>query len=154
GVLLFSHVAGEYPGGWEPLLDELDRRAAFVMIHPTAPPYEPPTAHPVWAYEFPFETTRAVASLISAGAPARWPRIRWQLAHLGATVPFLAEGLAGLGGAGAHDWLRRVYFDTALSTDPAALAATRALAGRRQIVFGSDFPYATGDSASLFEHGA
>ena len=37
------------------------------MVHPTSPPYALPVAGvPVWVYEFPFETTRAIASLIAA----------------------------------------------------------------------------------------
>lgn len=143
GVVLLSNVGGRYPGDaeWAPLLDELDRRGAYVLVHPTAPPY-PAEQHPVWVYEFPFETTRAVASLISAGAGERWPRIRWQLAHLGGAVPFLAGRLAGLvDPAPALAFLRSLFYDTALVSGPDALCATSAFAGPDQIVLGSDWPY-------------
>ena len=54
--------------------DELDMRGAYVVLHPTAPPYDlPVSGHPPWVYEFPFETTRAIASLITADAPRLWP---------------------------------------------------------------------------------
>lgn len=91
-------------------------------------------------YEFPFETTRAVASLIAAGAPARWPRIRLQVAHLGGTIPFLGARLAGLGDPDAT-FLRRLFYDTALATEPLALAAARDFAAPGHVVFGSDWPY-------------
>jgi aminocarboxymuconate-semialdehyde decarboxylase len=46
GVVLLSHVLGRYPcdPGWAPLLDELDARAAHVLLHPAAPPYALPLA--------------------------------------------------------------------------------------------------------------
>jgi predicted TIM-barrel fold metal-dependent hydrolase len=145
GVVLLSNVLGRYPGdpAWSPLFDELERREAYVMLHPTSPPYALPVAdQPVWVYEFPFETTRAIASLISAGAPQRWPGIRWQVAHLGGTIPFLAERLGALGDpSSTRAFLRGLYYDTALATDPLALATAAELAGHDHIVFGSDWPY-------------
>ena len=156
GVVLLSNVLGRYPGdpSWAPLFDELDARGAYVLLHPAAPPYEPPiAAHPPWVYEFPFETTRAIAGLISAGAPERWPGIRFQVAHLGGTIPFLAERLAGLGEPDqTRAFLQGLFYDTALATDPAALAAAREFAGATQVVLGSDWPYVDGidDTAASF----
>jgi predicted TIM-barrel fold metal-dependent hydrolase len=130
GVVLLSNVLGRYPGdpSWAPLFDELEGRGAYVLLHPAAPPYELPiAAHPPWVYEFPFETTRAIAGLISAGAPERWPGIRFQVAHLGGTIPFLAERLAGLGDpAATRVFLRGLFYDTALATDPLARATSQA----------------------------
>ena len=85
--------AGTYLGdpAWDPVLAELDRRGAYVFVHPTLPPYTPPLAHhPVWLYEFPFETVRAISQLVYAGALERYPGIRFQFAHLGGAAPFLA----------------------------------------------------------------
>ncbi|WP_169542082.1 amidohydrolase family protein [Solirubrobacter soli] len=143
GVVLLSNLLGRYLGepAWEPLFDELDARAAYVLVHPAPPPYTPPAVeHPVWVYEFPFETTRAIATLISAGAPERWPRIRLQVAHLGGAIPFLAQRLASLG-ENAHAFLRRLYYDTALATHPVALQAAEGYADPAHVVFGSDWPY-------------
>jgi predicted TIM-barrel fold metal-dependent hydrolase len=145
GVVLLSNVLGRYPGdpAWTPLLDELSRREAYVLLHPTTPPYPLPLAdQPAWVYEFPFETTRAIAGLIAAGAPQRWPRIRWQVAHLGGTIPFLAERLGALGDPeSTRAFLRGLYYDTALATDPLALTTTRAFAQPGHVVLGSDWPY-------------
>lgn len=83
GLELLTNVAGTYVGdsAWDPLFAELDRRAAYVFVHPCLPPYRPPLAeHPPWLYEFPFETTRAIANLVYSGtlpepaAPLRSPR--------------------------------------------------------------------------------
>ena len=155
GVTLPSNVGGAYPGcaAWAPVLDELDRRGAYVLLHPTAAagPLALPE-HPVWLYEFPFDTTRAVVDLIYSGTLERCPRIRLQVAHLGGTAPFLAHRLASLAArepaqaarapAGVLEHLRRLFYDTGLSNELEPLAATRQLVGFEQVVFGTDWPYA------------
>ena len=99
GVILTSNVAGTYLGdpSGEPLMAELDRRGAYVFLHPTLPPNGIVLGHPAWLYEFPFDTVRALANLIYSGTLERYPRIRWQVAHLGGAAPFLGRA-AGHGG--------------------------------------------------------
>src|SRR5205823_11839696 len=61
GVALLSNVDGIYAGDprIEPVWTELDRRGAYVFLHPAVPPAPPALPeHPVWLYEFPFDTTR------------------------------------------------------------------------------------------------
>ncbi len=155
GVLLLTNVAGIYLGdpAWDLLFDELERRRAYVFVHPTFPPYEPTLGrHPVWLYEFPFETVRAVASLVYSGTLERCPSIRLQLAHLGGAAPFLAHRLASLARrepplaerapAGALAYLARLYYDTGLSNHAPGLAATLEVAPVERVVFGTDWPYA------------
>lgn len=154
GVMLLSNVAGTYLGdpALEPLLAALDEREAYVFVHPGFPPHPPPLAHPVWLYEFPFETVRAVANLIYSGALERHPRIRWQLSHLGGAAPFLAHRLASLADrepdqaaaapAGALAYLGRLFYDTGLANNLPAVTTTKELAGIERIVFGTDWPYA------------
>ena len=154
GVMLLSNVAGTYLGDpvLEPLLSALDARGAYVFVHPGFPPHGLPLSHPVWLYEFPFETVRATTNLIYSGALDRHRRIRWQLSHLGGAVPFLAHRLASLADRepqlaaaapeGALAYLRRLYYDTGLANNGPALAATREVTGLDHIVFGTDWPYA------------
>jgi predicted TIM-barrel fold metal-dependent hydrolase len=156
GVMLLSNTAGIYLGDprWEPLYEELDRRGTYVFVHPAAPPYALPLGreHPLYLYEFPFDTTRALAQLIYSGSLERHPAIRLQFAHLGGTAPFLALRLASLAQfepergqaapAGALEYLRRQYYDTALSADASAIATTREVTSIDHIVFGTDWPYA------------
>ena len=155
GVHLLSNVAGTYLGDpeWDPLFDELDRRGAYVFLHPTLGPGPPPLPqHPAWLYEFPFDTTRAITNLIYSGTLERCPRIRLQVSHLGGTAPFLAHRLASLEAreperatrapAGALAYLRRLYYDTGLSNHALAVRPTLALAEPGRIVFGTDWPYA------------
>jgi predicted TIM-barrel fold metal-dependent hydrolase len=155
GVALLSNVAGIYPGApeWAPLFDELNERKAYVLLHPTAPATPMPAlAYPVWLYEFPFDTTRALTHLIYSGTLERCPEIRLQVAHLGGTAPFLARRLGSLAArepaaaadapAGAGRYLAGLYYDTGLSNDPAAIAATQAVVPAERVVFGTDWPYA------------
>jgi predicted TIM-barrel fold metal-dependent hydrolase len=154
GVFLLTNIGGTYLGdeAWGKLFDELERRGAYVFVHPTLPPHPLPLQHPVWLYEFPFETTRAVAQLVYSGTLERCPGVRIQLAHLGGTVPFLAHRLASLADrepaaaerapAGAPAYLRRLFYDTALSNNRVALASTLEATDLEHVVFGTDWPYA------------
>jgi predicted TIM-barrel fold metal-dependent hydrolase len=156
GVMLLSNTAGVYLGDdrWEPLYEELDRRGTYVFVHPSFPSHAPPLGdeHPVWLYEFPFDTTRALAQLIFSGTLERHPSIRFQFAHLGGAAPFLAHRFASLtereperaqrAPAGALEYLRRQYYDTGLTANAPAIAATREITALEHIVFGTDWPYA------------
>jgi len=155
GVTLLSNVAGTYLGdpAWDPLFGELERRGAYVLLHPTMPPHAPPLPqHPIWLYEFPFDTTRAVVNLIYSGTLERCPSVRIQVSHLGGTAAFLAHRIASLADrepaeaarapAGALEYLRRLYYDTGLSANAVALASTLEVAEASHVVFGSDWPYA------------
>ena len=154
GVMLLSNVGGTYLGDpkWDPLFDELHRRGAYVFVHPAAGPYPPPLDWPVWLYEFPFDTTRAIVHMIYSGVLERCPSIRMQVSHLGGAAPFLAHRLASLAEreprlaqrapAGAFVYLRRLWYDTGLSNNHVALASTLAAVPGNRVVFGTDWPYA------------
>ena len=155
GVALLSNLDGIYPGDerLEPVWTELDRRGTYVFLHPAAP--VPPPAlphHPIWLYEFPFDTTRALANLVYSGTLERATRLRLQVAHLGGTAPFLAHRIDSLAArepnsaaaapSGALAALARCWYDTGLSNHESAVAATAAVIPFEQIVFGTDWPYA------------
>ncbi len=154
GVMLLTNVAGTYLGdpAWEALFEALDERGAYVFVHPGLPPHPLPLPHPVWLYEFTFETVRAVSNLIYSGTLERHPSIRFQLAHLGGAAPFLAHRIASLADrepgraeqapAGALAYLQRLYYDTGLTNNAPALAATLEVTSRDHVVFGTDWPYA------------
>ena len=155
GVILLTNVTGKYLGdpAWDPLFDELERRRAYVFVHPSFPPHALPLPHhPVWLYEFPFETVRAVANLLYSGTLERCPSVRVQLAHLGGAAPFLAHRLASLAGRqpelaaaapkGALAYLRELYYDTGLANHAPGLAATLEVTPVDHVLFGTDWPYA------------
>jgi 6-methylsalicylate decarboxylase len=153
GVALLTNVADVYVGepAWDPVLEALDRRGAYVFLHPTGRPWAPLSQIPVWVAEFPFDTTRALVNLIFSGAIERYPALRLQVAHLGGTAPFLAHRIASVGvrERAFSDFppervlsaLAALYFDTGLSNHVEPIEATLAHVPFEHLVFGSDWPY-------------
>jgi 6-methylsalicylate decarboxylase len=150
GVGLLSNYDGRHLGDplFAPLFDELDGRRAVVHVHPIAPPacrgLLPDYPDPF--IEFPFDTTRAITSLLYAGAFSRWPRISFIFSHGAGAVPMLSErivALAKMTGSVADPLgqLSGLYADAVTTTSRPAFAATSELLGHERIVFGSDYPY-------------
>jgi predicted TIM-barrel fold metal-dependent hydrolase len=155
GVVLFSSQGNRYLGdpGFDPLFQELNRRSAVVFIHPTTVPPGSDVSGlsiPYSLVDFVFDTTRAVTNLLYSGTFERYPAIRYIVSHAGGAVPYLAWRL-GLGELrpdlrarvpqGAAHYLRRLYYDTALSATEQVFASLRQFVPTSQILFGSDFPY-------------
>jgi predicted TIM-barrel fold metal-dependent hydrolase len=154
GIGLLTSCGSQYPGdpAFAPVFDELDRRKAVVYFHPTAAPCSTCLANlPAATLEFPFDTTRAVASLLFSGTFARCRNIRFIFSHAGGAIPFLAERIGRLAGKpeyrsqvpdGAVRELQRLYYDTALSANRLAFASLLELVPPSKILFGSDYPFA------------
>ena len=145
GVALLSNYDGEYLGAprFEPILAELDARGAYVFLHPTQPPggARPPGGLPDPILEFPFETTRAIDSLLRADLLRRYPRIRWHLAHAGGVVPALGDRLARDLSYDPAPVLASLRYDTALASSPQAMAGVRAIAPVEHVLFATDWPF-------------
>jgi predicted TIM-barrel fold metal-dependent hydrolase len=160
GVILLGNYAQKYLGDatFEPLWAELDRRRVVVFLHPTLPlPPAAGLAGPL--VDYPFDTTRTAVQLVLNGIVDRYPGARIILAHAGGFVPYASHRFAELAhvfrpdSAKQADILasfRRYYFDTALSSSPAALPSLKAFAENGHILFGTDFPFAPADVASYF----
>ena len=154
GIGLMTNYGGRYPGeaDFAPVFEELDRRGAIVYFHPTAAPCGFALDNiPAATLEFPFDTTRAITSLLAGGTFARCRNIRFIFSHAGGAVPFLAERIARLEARpdfkkavpeGVVAELRRLYCDTALSANRFAFAALLELVGIEKVLFGSDYPFA------------
>jgi 6-methylsalicylate decarboxylase len=158
GISVLSNYGGTYLGSpaLEPLWAELDKRCAYVYIHPQ-PPLEvdrPTSALPPYLLEFPFDTTRAVVNLIYARTFQRYPNIRWQVAHAGGTLPFLSYRASFLanGAPGAltqeqfRAVLRALRYDTALAGQRSAQVSVLEVTDVDHVLFGTDWPF----SAALF----
>jgi 6-methylsalicylate decarboxylase len=155
GIGLFTNHRGTYLGdaAFEPLFAALAERDALVYVHPAVPPAsdQPDFGLPPSLYEFTFDTTRAVASLLYSGTLDRYPDLRMIFSHAGGTVPFLAQrltyaatinpALAPRRPADLFGSLRRLYYDTAMSANPHTLAALSSLIEPGHILFGSDYPF-------------
>jgi predicted TIM-barrel fold metal-dependent hydrolase len=158
GVSVFTNAGGSYLGDsrFDAIFTELQRRAAFVFVHPTASP--DPIAHtlgiPDTLLDYPVDTSRAIAKLHYSNTFARTPDVKYQFVHAGGTIPFLAERFAivdemnvipGAQERGAFaDVLRRLYWDTASAFSDPVLHMLRSVTGLGNVVFGTDYPYPSG----------
>src|SRR5262249_61262222 len=90
GFGLVTNYGDKWPGdpAFAPVFDELNRRKAVVYFHPTeSPAFEnilPNVPPPM--IEFPFDTTRAIVSLLFGGTVARCPKISWNFSTCGCTL--------------------------------------------------------------------
>jgi aminocarboxymuconate-semialdehyde decarboxylase len=157
GAMVFSNVNGISLSDqrfW-PLYERADAMGAVIYIHPT---------HPVgveammdyWLMPlvgFTFDTTLAAAKLVFSGVVERFPGIRWVLAHLGGTIPYLAERLDRGYSAfvecrqnisrSPSTYLKAFYYDT-VNFDPRALRLAIDFAGADHLLAGSDYPHQIG----------
>ncbi|HEY2943882.1 MAG TPA: amidohydrolase family protein [Vicinamibacteria bacterium] len=89
----------------------------------------------------------------------RYPGARIILAHADGFLPYASHRFAELARVFRPDaakpadilaTFQRFYFDTALSSGPAALPSLKAFAASDRIRFGSDFPYARAGIGASF----
>src|SRR5271156_5883195 len=159
GINLQTNYGDKWLGdpAFRPILEELNRRKAVVYVHPLGAGCCGRLS--VGAYpaviEVPHDTTRTVVSLLLSGTLARTRDIQWLFSHAGGTIPFLAgrieafydQGVRGAVGAakfapdGIEAEFRRLNYDTANATHPAAMAALQKLVPVSQITYGTDYPY-------------
>ncbi len=154
GIGLMTSYGDRYPGDpvFAPVFDELDRRGAVVYFHPTSAACSQCLPEiPAATLDFPFDTTRAIVSLLFSGTFARCRRIRFIFSHAGGTAPFLAERIARLVvrpefkdkvPGGVVPELARHYYDTALSANWLAFRSLLELVECDHVLFGSDYPFA------------
>ena len=109
---------------------------------------------------FLYDTTLAAASLVFAGVPERFPKIRWALCHLGGTIPYLAErldrGFYAFRDCRANiqrepsSYLKQFYYDT-VNFNQGALKLAIDFAGADHILAGSDYPHQIGSIPSMLD---
>jgi 6-methylsalicylate decarboxylase len=158
GVNLQTNYGDKWLGdpAYKPILEELNRRKVVAYVHPLVASCCGRLS--VGAYpaviEVPHDTTRTIVSLLLSGSFAKQPDIKWLFSHAGGTIPFLAGRIeafydqkardAGVGGFapnGIEAEFRKLYYDTANATHPAAMAALMKLVPVSQITYGTDYPY-------------
>jgi predicted TIM-barrel fold metal-dependent hydrolase len=155
GVALLSNADGIYLGEPEfnELFEELNRRKAVVFLHPgvSTAIKQSKTGVLPFMVEVTFETTRAAAYLVFGGTCERCPDVKIILAHAGGTIPYLAGRMILSAQVFEHKeripkgcltYLKRFYFDIALSAFPFSLRSLQELAEPTHILFGSDYPFA------------
>jgi 6-methylsalicylate decarboxylase len=155
GVGLQTNYGDKWLGdaAYKPIFEELNRRKAVVYVHPlvAACCYNLSVGTFPAVIEVPHDTTRTVTSLLLSGTLARLRDIRWLFSHAGGTIPMMAGRIdafyktrapgMGIAPDGIESEFRRLHYDTANATHPAAMAALLRLVPVSQITFGSDYPY-------------
>lgn len=155
GVAFYTSYDRKYSGdpAFAPVFVELNRRKAVVFYHPVACCGAVVPDVPTNAYELPFDTTRAIASLMFSGTFTRNQDIRFIFSHGGGAMPMLAERIVDLTRGmknlretvpdGVLSQLRKLYVDTAGAFYPGAMAATLKILPAHNLLYGSDFPYSS-----------
>lgn len=157
GAMVLSNVAGVPLSDpmYLPLYEKANELGAVLYIHPTYPAAtEGMTEYRLTALiGFPTDTAVAAASLVYSGIVEKFPRIRWILANLGGTIPFLAERLdrgyyafdelRANASRPPSEFLKDFYYDT-VNFDPRALTMTAEFAGFDRLLAGSDYPQKIG----------
>jgi aminocarboxymuconate-semialdehyde decarboxylase len=164
GAMLFSNVNGRAlsDASFWPIYEVANDLDAVLYIHPTAP-VGVEAMQQYWLMPlvgFLMDTTLAAASLVFAGVPERFPRIKWALCHLGGAVPYIAErfdrGFHAFRECRAYinrppsTYLREFYYDT-VNFDVHALELAIAFAGADHILAGSDYPHQIGSISSMLD---
>lgn len=150
GVILLTNHAGRYLGHpqLEPVLAELDRRAAVVLVHPTSCVGHENLScgRPRPMIEFLFDTARSVMDLILSGGVDRCPHLRIIVPHVGGVLPLLADRVERFRSIGSESEDRRsvrsalagFYYDLAGDPSPSQLDALRTVSSPDRLLYGSD----------------
>lgn len=155
GAILLASYGDQYLGdpAFDPVFAELNRRQCVVLLHPTTPPGSdvPKLDLPSFLVDFVFDTTRVIANLIYTGTLERYSNLSIIVSHAGGSIPYIAGRLAVAAQLmphlqekapqGAIAYLKRLYYDTAISATPYALRSLTTLVKPSQILFGTDYPY-------------
>ena len=156
GASIGTEVARRTLGdkAFEPLWAELNRRHAILYIHASGQDAASPLIadHNLrWVVGAPFEDTIGLLHFMSAGVARRYPNIKVLIAHLGGTLPFLAQRIddirpywePGFQELPTDAW-KKMWWDAANFHGPALRCAVDTF-GADRIVMGSDFPYVRGE---------
>src|SRR5919108_466611 len=162
GVEIASHVNGVSIGDprFEPFFAAAERLGAAIFVHALRPAGQDRIvgAFPEQAVCFPGDVALACASMITGGIASRHPKLRIAFSHGGGTMSILMPRLV-------HAWnmfpkakeslkespatiARRFYYDE-LVFDAEAVRFLVKQFGASQILVGTDYPFALGETNPL-----
>jgi predicted TIM-barrel fold metal-dependent hydrolase len=155
GIGFMTSYGDQWPGdaAFVPVLEELNRRKLKVFVHPLAPDccvgLMPKVGNAV--VEYPYDSGRAMLSLLFNGRFVQFRDIAWIFCHAGGPIPMLAGRIANSARSvkdvaqwapqGLEHEFRRLHYETANSAYAPTMAALRQFVPASQILFGTDFPY-------------
>ena len=160
GVCFMTSYQGKYLGdpSFAPVMDELNRRKAVVYTHPFRAECcinLLPNGDGM-GITLVNDTTYTIASVLFSGTAARCPDIRFIWSHGGGTMPYITGRFSGGNRPdmaqklprGVMYEIQKFYYDTAQAVSPYTLAALTKLVPASHILFGTDYPFATAETAA------
>ena len=156
GIKLATNSRGQYLGDKEldPLMEVLNERHAVIIIHPHRPTPYPENiikTTPLAMYEYPAETTRAVANMLARNVLVRYPNLKVVVPHCGSFLPLaiprmksILPAMVGNRYMQPIDWegnLSRLYYDLAGNPTAEVIRALLTITSPEHIFYGSDYPY-------------
>jgi 6-methylsalicylate decarboxylase len=143
---------------FEPVWEELDRRKATVYTHPTGANCCVNLVQGISPaiIEYGTDTARSIFNLIFSGTAQKYKNINWIFSHGGGALTAFAERFliqavntppykGKITREAVEHELNRYYYDTAQISNTVTLAALAQLVPVSQIVYGTDFPFRTGE---------
>lgn len=157
GVKIPSNAQGIYLGNkmLEPLYEELNKRQAVVIIHPSRPPFLSEgvfTSGPMPIFEYLVDESRTVIDILTAGVLDRYPDIKFILPHNGAFMPTVIDRLARISKhlvetgfmekeADIYGGMSKFYIDISGDVLPRNFDNLITMAAPEKILFGLDYPH-------------
>ena len=158
GAVLFTNINGkalDHPS-FEPVFAAAEKLQAPLLIHPTSPDEQGILGdyRLVPLLGFLFDTTATIGRMVFGGIFERHPDLKLIAAHLGGTLPYVAERMdrgyrvypeiQDLIPHPPSHYLARLYYDT-VNFEPGALDYAAGWAGHDHLLVGSDYPHQIGD---------
>lgn len=156
GIKLATNSRGQYIGdpSLDPLMEVLNARKAVVILHPHTPAQRPEdtfTGGPIFVYEYPAETTRAVINMIENNIMVRYPDIRFVVPHSGSFLPIALPRLRAAQPLLVKQGLMRevdieknlanLYYDLAGGPTPEMVKMLLTITTPDHLMYGSDFGF-------------
>lgn len=155
GVEIGSNINGQMLGdaSLEPLFaaaEDLDMAVFVHALHPVVSKAASVTPLFTAFAGFPLDVAMAIASIVIAGIPDRYPSLRLGFSHGGGAIGAIAgrldtgwlhsDGFGGVAASRPSEQLRRLFFDSNVY-DQAYLRYLSAEMAPGQIFLGTDYPY-------------
>lgn len=155
-VGLMTNYGGVYLGDrrYDEVMQELDDRAALVILHPTEPGAAVPQVNEelsLPAFEYFVETTRTFVNMVMHDTFDRFPNIRWVIPHAGAFLTILSDRFESFAcmvrfsdpnrHADLISDMRHVYYDVAGFAEQKQLEMLLRQVDDTHLLYGSDTPY-------------
>jgi 6-methylsalicylate decarboxylase len=158
GVIVLTNSQGLYLGNpaLDPVLEEINRRSGVIFIHPTSAKGSElvDCGRPRPMIEFLFETARTVVDYVLSGNADRYPNVRVIVPHGSGVIPLLVERVQLFAALNPESEaepviakLRRCFFDLANTGSALQISALREVCPHEHLLYGSDYPWASGDLA-------